>query len=42
MLMIDDLTEDGDRQHLDLSWIVLLIIDDLTDVMFRESHLLKQ
>ena len=31
--MIDDLTEDGDLQHLDLSWIVLLIIDDLTDVM---------
>ena len=32
MLMIDDLTKDGDQQHLDLSWIVLLlIIDDLTE-----------
>ena len=30
--MIDDLTEDGDWQHLDLSWIVLLLtIDDLTE-----------
>ena len=34
MLMIADLTEGGDRQQLDLSWIVLLlIIDDLTEVM---------
>ena len=32
MLMIDDLTKDGNRQHLNLSWIVLLlIIDDLTE-----------
>ena len=32
MLMIADLTEGGDRQQLDLSWIVLLlIIDDQTE-----------
>ena len=32
MLMIDDLTKDGNRQHLNLSWIVLLlIIDDQTE-----------
>ena len=38
-----DNAKDGNRQHLDLSWIVLLLIfDDLTEVMLIIDNLSRK